>query len=128
MRNTNKIDTLNTTPFLDLREWWKQVSKKNVEHIRFNAPVNEKMEYEMKDNFNTFGLFFIFFSLLKEKKVPLIINKNSYANVMNKYIKIVLKEGKDYGIPEKKNDLMKYYIDELKKIKMIDLDENELKI
>ena len=102
--------------------------EKNVEHIRFNAPVNEKMEYEMKDNFNTFGLFFIFFSLLKEKKVPLIINKNSYVNVMNKYIKIVLKEGKDYGIPEKKNDLMKYYIDELKKIKMIDLDENELKI
>ena len=102
--------------------------EKNVEHIRFNAPVNEKMEYEMKDNFNTFGLFFIFFSLLKEKKVPLIINKNSYVNVMNKYIKIVLKEGKDYGIPEKKNDLMKYYIDELKKIKMIDLDVNELKI
>ena len=33
MRNPNKIDTLNTTPFLDLREWWKQVSKKNVEHI-----------------------------------------------------------------------------------------------
>lgn len=33
MRNSNKIDTLNTTPFLDFREWWKQVSKKNVEHI-----------------------------------------------------------------------------------------------
>ena len=102
--------------------------QKNKDYIRFNAPVNEKMEYEMKDNFNTFGLFFIFFSLLQEKKVPLIINKKSYVDVMNEYIKIVIKEAKDFGIPEKRNDLMKYYIDELQKNKMIDLTENELKI
>ena len=95
---------------------------KNVEHIRFNAPYSEKMEYEMKDNFNTYGLFFIFFSLLQERKVPLIINKNAYVDVMNRYIQIVLKEAKDFGIPEKRDELMKYFVDELKKNKMIDLD------
>ena len=102
--------------------------EKNVEHVRFNAPYTEKMEYEMKDNFNTYGLFFIFFSLLQEKKIPLIINKKSYVDVMNKYIKIILKEAKVFGIPEKRNELMQYYIDELKKNKMIDLDENEVNI
>ena len=101
---------------------------KNVDHIRFNAPYTEKMEYEMKDNFNTYGLFVIFFYLLKERKVPLIINKKAYVYVMNKYMKVVMKEAKDFGIPEKKNDLMKYYIEELQKNKMIDLDESELKI
>ena len=65
---------------------------------------------------------------MQEKKVPLIINRKAYVNVMNKYIQIVLKEAKDFGIPETKNDLMKYYIDELKKNKMIDLGENDLKI
>ena len=102
--------------------------QKNKDFIRFSAPENENMEYQMKDNFNTYGLFFIFFSLLQEKKVPLIINKKSYVDVMNEYIKIVIKEAKDFGIPEKRNDLMKYYIDELQKNKMIDLTENELKI
>ena len=102
--------------------------EKNVEHIRFNAPYTEKMEYEMKDNFNTYGLFFIFFSLLQEKKVPLIINKKAYVDVMNKYVKIILKEAKEFGIPEKRNELMKYYIDELKKNKMIDLNDDELNI
>ena len=102
--------------------------QKNKDYIRFSAPENENMEYQMKDNFNTYGLFFIFFSLLQEKKVPLIINKKSYVDIMNEYIKIVIKEAKDFGIPEKRNDLMKYYIDELQKNKMIDLTENELKI
>ena len=102
--------------------------QKNKDYIRFSAPENENMEYQMKDNFNTYGLFFIFFSLLQEKKVPLIINKKSYVDVMNEYIKIVIKEAKDFGIPEKRNNLMKYYIDELQKNKMIDLTENELKI
>ena len=102
--------------------------QKNKDYIRFSAPENENMEYQMKDNFNTYGLFFIFFSLLQEKKVPLIINKKSYVDVMNEYIKIVIKEAKDFGIPEKRNDLMKYYIDELQKNKMIDSTENELKI
>ena len=102
--------------------------QKNKDFIRFSAPENENMEYQMKDNFNTYGLFFIFFSLLQEKKVPLIINKKSYVDVMNEYIKIVIKEAKDFGIPEKRNDLMKYYIDELQKNKMIDLTKNELKI
>ena len=101
--------------------------QKNKDYIRFSAPENENMEYQMKDNFNTYGLFFIFFSLLQEKKVPLIINKKSYVDVMNEYIKIVIKEAKDFGIPEKRNDLMKYYIDELQKNKMIDLTKNEIK-
>jgi hypothetical protein len=102
--------------------------QKNKDYIRFSAPENENMEYQMKDNFNTYGLFFIFFSLLQEKKVPLIINKKSYVDVMNEYIKIVIKEAKDFGIPEKRNDLMKYYIDELQKNKMIDLTKNEIRI
>ena len=101
--------------------------QKNVEHVRFNALQSEKMEYDMKDNFNTYGLFFIYFSLLNEKKVPLIINKKAYVDTMNEYIKVVLKEAKDFGIPEKSNALMKYLIDELKKNKFISLNENELK-
>ena len=102
--------------------------QKNVEHVRFNALQSEKMEYDMKDNFNTYGLFFIYFSLLNEKKVPLIINKKAYVGTMNEYIKVVLKEAKDFGIPEKSNALMKYFIDELKKNKFISLNENELTI
>ena len=102
--------------------------QKNVEHVRFNALQSEKMEYDMKDNFNTYGLFFIYFSLLNEKKVPLIINKKAYVYTMNEYIKVVLKEAKDFGIPEKSNALMKYFIDELKKNKFISLNENELTI
>ena len=102
--------------------------QKNVEHVRFNALQSEKMEYDMKDNFNTYGLFYIYFSLLTEKKVPLIINKKAYVDTMNGYVKIVLKEAKDFGIPEKSNALMKYFIDELKKNKFISLNENELKI
>ncbi len=42
--------------------------QKNKDYIRFSAPENENMEYQMKDNFNTYGLFFIFFSLYKKKK------------------------------------------------------------
>ena len=66
--------------------------------------------------------------LFSRKIVHLIINKNSYVDVINKNIKIILKETKDFGSIEKRNDLMKYYIDELQKNKMIDLTENELKI
>ena len=55
------------------------------------------------------------------KKVHLIIIKKSYVDVINKYIKIILKETKDFGSIEKRNDLMKYYNDELQKNKMIDL-------
>ena len=33
MIDPNKINKLDTTPFLDLREWWKKVSKQNVERI-----------------------------------------------------------------------------------------------
>ena len=38
---------------------------------------------------------------------------------MNKFIEIIFKETKDFGSIEKRNDLMKYYIDELQKNKMI---------
>ena len=102
--------------------------EKNVGYIRFGPLQTEKMEYEMKDNFNTYGLFFIFFSLLQEKKVPLIIQKKAYVNVMNQYVKVILKEAKDFGIQEKSNALMKYFIDELQKNKLIDLNESELNI
>ena len=47
------------------------------------------------------------------KKVHLIINKKSYVDEINKYIEIIFKETKDFGSIEKRNDLMKYYIDEL---------------
>ena len=76
------------------------------------------MEYQIQDNFNTYELFFILFSFFK-KKIHLIINKKSYFDVINKYIEIILKEAKDFGSIEKRNDLMKYYIDELQKNKMI---------
>ena len=62
------------------------------------------------------------------KKVHLIINKKSYVDEINKYIEIIFKETKDFGSIEKRNDLMKYYIDELLKNKMIDLSKNEIKI
>ena len=70
----------------------------------------------------------LYYFLFSRKIVHLIINKKSYFDVINKYIKIILKETKDFGSIEKRNDLMKYYIDELQKNKMIDLTENELKI
>ena len=102
--------------------------QKNVEHVRFTPLQSEKMEYYMKDNFNTYGLFYIYFSLLNERKVPLIINKKAYVDTMNEYAKIVLKEAKGFGIPEKSNSLMKYFIAELQKNKFISLNESELTI
>ena len=57
----------------------------------------------------------------------MIINKKSYFDAINKYIEIILKETKDFGSIEKRNDLMKYYIDELQKNKWIDLTKYELK-
>ena len=102
--------------------------QKNVEHVRFTPLQSEKMEYYMKDNFNTYGLFYIYFSLLNERKVPLIINKKAYVDIMNEYAKIVLKEAKGFGIPEKSNSLMKYFIAELQKNKFISLNESELTI
>ena len=102
--------------------------QKNVEHVRFTPLQSEKMEYYMKDNFNTYGLFYIYFSLLNERKVPLIINKKAYVDIMNEYAKIVLKEAKGFGIPEKSNSLMKYFIGELQKNKFISLNESELTI
>ena len=68
----------------------------------------------------------LYYFLFSRKKVHLIINKKSYFDVINKYIKIILKETKDFGSIVKRNDLMKYYIDELQKNKMIDLTKNEL--
>jgi hypothetical protein len=101
--------------------------EKNYSHQRFNQYIKDKVDYDMKDNFNTYGLFFIFFTLLQDKKVPLIINKNVYVNVMSEYLKSVIKEAKKYGIPDKNEILMKYFIDELKRIKMINLEDDELK-
>ncbi len=33
MVDLNKIEKLDSTPMLDLRDWWKQISKKKVEHV-----------------------------------------------------------------------------------------------
>ena len=55
----------------------------------------------------------LYYFLFTRKKVHLIINKNFYVDVINKYIKIILKETKDFGSIEKRNYLIKYYIDEL---------------
>ena len=101
--------------------------QKNIIHQRFDQCSTEKMEYEMKDNFNTYGLFFILFSLIIKKKIPLIIKKSAYVEIMTEYLKIILHEAKDFGIPNKKEEIMKYYVRELKKCKMIDLDDDEFK-
>ena len=101
--------------------------QKNILHQRFNQVATEKMEYEMKDNFNTYGIFFVFFLLLQEKKVPLIINKKAYVYTMTEYLKVILKEGKEFGLPQKREEIMKYYISEMKKCNMIDLNDDELK-
>ena len=101
--------------------------QKNIIHQRFDQCSTEKMEYEMKDNFNTYGLFFILFSLIIKKKIPLIIKKSAYVEIMTEYLKIILHEAKDFGIPNKKEEIMKYYVTELKKCKMIDLDDDEFK-
>ena len=101
--------------------------QKNFIHQRFEQCSIEKMEYEIKDNFNTYGLFFVLFSLIIKRKIPLIIKKTSYVEVMTEYLKVILKEAKDYGIPGKKDEIIKYYLNELKKIKMIDLEDDELK-
>jgi len=69
----------------------------------------------------------LYYFLFSRKKTHLIINKKSYFDVINKYIEIILKEAKDFWSIEKRNDLMKYYIDELQKNKMIDLTKNEIK-
>ena len=101
--------------------------QKNLIHQRFYQVATEKMEYEMKDNFNTYGLFFILFSLIIKKKIPLIIKKSAYVDIMTEYLKVILKEAKDFGIPSKKEELMKYYVSELKRVKMIDLEDDEIK-
>ena len=101
--------------------------QKNFIHQRFDQCFTEKMEYEMKDNFNTYGIFFVLFSLIIKRKIPLIIRKSAYVDIMTEYLKVILNEAKDYGISGKKDEIMKYYVTELKKIKMIDLEDDELK-
>ena len=101
--------------------------QKNFIHQRFDQCSTERMEYEMKDNFNTYGLFFILFCLIKKRKIPLLIKKCAYVEIMTEYLKVILNEAKGYGISGKKEEIMKYYICELKKIKMIDLEEDEFK-
>ena len=101
--------------------------QKNILHQRFNQCFTEKMEYEVKDNFNTYGLFFILFSLLQKRKVPLIIKRSAYADTMTEYLKIILHETKNFGLPGKKDELNKYYYNEMEKNKFIDANDEELK-
>ncbi len=103
--------------------------QKNILHQRFNQCITEKMEYEMKDNFNTYGLFFILFSLLQKRKVPLLINKSAYVEIMTEYLKAILIETKDknFGLPGKREELNKYYYNEMSKNKFIDINDEDLK-
>ena len=48
----------------------------------------------------------LYYFLFQEKNVHLIINNNFYVDVINKYIKIILKETKDFGSIEKRNYLI----------------------
>lgn len=101
--------------------------QKNLLYQKFIESSVEKMEYEVKDNFNTYGLFFILFLLIQEKKIPLIINKKAYEYTMTEYLKVILTKAKDFGIPSKKEEIMKYFINEMKKCKMVNLEDDELK-
>ena len=102
--------------------------QKNFNHRRFEQCVSETKEYQKKDNFNTYGLFFVLFSLLQHKKIPLLINKAAYVEIMTVYLRVVLYETKDYVLPNNnKDELNKYYINEMKKNKMIDLEDDVLK-
>ena len=47
--------------------------------------------------------------------------------MITEYLKVILKEAKDFGIPNKKEEIMKYYVNELKKCKMIDMEDYDLK-
>ena len=96
--------------------------QKNFNYKRFNQCVSETKEYQKKDNLNTYGLFFVLFSLLQKRKVPLIIKKGAYVEVMTVYLQVVLTEAKLFGLPDKKDELNTYYINEMKKNKMIDLE------
>jgi hypothetical protein len=46
---------------------------------------------------------------------------------MTEYLKVILKEGKEFGLPQKREEIMKYYINEMKKCNMLDLEDDELK-
>ena len=48
----------------------------------------------------------LYYFLFTRKKVHLIINNNFYVDVINKYIKIILKETKDFGSIKKRNYLI----------------------
>jgi hypothetical protein len=102
--------------------------QKNFNHRRFNQCVSETKEYQKKDNYNTYGLFFVLFSLIQNKKIPLLINKAAYVEVMTVYLRVVIYETKDYVLPNNNIDeLNKYYINEMKKNRMIDLKDDVLK-
>ena len=48
----------------------------------------------------------LYYFLFTRKKVHLIINRNFYVDAINKYIKIILKETKDFGSIKKRNYLI----------------------
>lgn len=101
--------------------------QRNLPYQRFNKLVPHKTSYELKDNFNSFGMFLVLFMLVQDREVPLIIKKDAYLATLTEQFKIVLKDGKNYGLPEKKEELLIYYADELKKMKMINVNDIRLK-
>ena len=60
-------------------------------HQRFLDVICEKTEYDMGTNFNMYGISFIFILLLKNKKLPLILNINEFKKLYKDMILLILK-------------------------------------
>ena len=101
--------------------------QRNMGHVRYFTNISERMEYELKDNFNTYGLFVIFYLLIVEKQIPLIINKIAYVATITEYVRIVFEATHEYGVPDKKEELMLFYVKELNKNKIFDKTNEDVK-
>ena len=101
--------------------------QRNMGHVRYFTNISERMEYELKDNFNTYGLFVIFYLLIVEKQIPLIINKIAYIATITEYVRIVFEATHEYGVPDKKEELMLFYVKELNKNKIFDKTNEDVK-
>ena len=102
--------------------------EKNLEHQRSGQIIKENMEYEIKDNFNTLGLFYILFLIIHDKRMPLIINKSTYITLLTNYFKCVLRDAKDFAIENKSKDILKYYFEEMKKMGMTYLNDEDFNL
>ena len=60
-------------------------------HERFLDVICEKTEYDMSTDFNLYGISYIFILLLKNKKLPLIINISEVKKLFNELMILILK-------------------------------------